>query len=120
QGLLERERYVRALDAFLEDWDVLICPVAATPAIGHIPHLSNVIVAGQEINYFECGTYYCMPFNLTGHPVVVIPAGYADDGLPIGIQIVGRRWDEIRLLAHARAIDSVVSAYRQPPGYEAE
>jgi amidase len=112
-----REDYLFALDRLLDDWDVFICPVAATPAISHIPHMSNVVVAGQEINYFERGTYYAMAFNLTGHPVVVIPAGYSADGLPIGIQIVGRRWDEIRLLALARQIDGVVNAYRTPPGY---
>lgn len=115
QTLLERDRFVNALDALLEDHDVWICPVAATPAIPHIPHMSDVVVAGQTINYFERGTYYCIPFNLTGHPVVVIPAGYAHDGMPIGLQIVGRRWDEIRLLAHARRIDAALNAYRPPP-----
>ena len=49
--------------------------------------------------------------------MVVIPAGYADDGMPIGIQLVGRRWDEMRLLAIARQIDRIVGAYRQPPDY---
>lgn len=118
QGVLERDRYVSALDDFLQTWDVLICPVAATPAIPHIPHMSSIEVRGQTINYFERGTYYAIPFSLTGHPVIVIPAGYSTDGLPIGIQIVGRRWDEIRLLAHARAIDEVLQAYRVPPGFE--
>ncbi|MBE2267657.1 MAG: amidase [Anaerolinea sp.] len=118
QGMIERDRYVNALDSFLNTWDVLICPVAATPAIPHIPHMSPVEVRGQTINYFERGTYYAIPFSLTGHPVVVIPAGYSADGLPIGIQIVGRRWDEIRLLAQARAIDGALQAYRVPPGFE--
>jgi amidase len=112
----QRDHYIAAFDHLLDDWDVFICPVAATPAIPHIPHMSNVTVAGQVINYFECGTYCCIPFNLTGHPVVVIPAGYADDGLPIGVQLVGRRWGEMRLLAIARQIDSIVGAYRRPPG----
>ena len=118
QGMIERDRYINALDDFLQEWDVLICPVAATPAIPHIPHMSSIVVRGQTINYFERGTYYAIPFSLTGHPVVVIPAGYAHDGLPIGLQIVGRRWEDIRLLAHARAIDGVLQAYRQPPGFE--
>lgn len=114
---LERDGYVMALDAFLETWDVLICPVAATPAIPHMPHMSSVMVAGQRLNYFERGTYYCIPFNLTGHPVVVIPAGFDDDGLPIGLQIVGKRWGEMPLLAAASVIDGILSAYRQPPGF---
>lgn len=116
QAMIERDRYVNALEAFFDDWDVLICPVSATPAIPHMPHMTPVTVNGQTINYFERGTYYCIPFSLTGHPVVVIPAGMSDDGLPIGIQIVGRRWDEIRLLAHARAIDAILKGYQRPPG----
>ncbi len=115
QGMLQRDRLVNALDSFLEDYDVWICPVTATPAIPHIPHMSDVQVGSQTINYFEMGTYYCMPFNLSGHPVVVIPAGFSDDGLPIGLQLVGRRWDEIRLLANARSIDKALDAYRAPP-----
>ncbi|MBK8022796.1 MAG: amidase [Chloroflexi bacterium] len=116
QGMLAREAYVNALDRLLSDFDVLIYPVSPTPAWPHIPHMSNVMVAGQTMNYFEAGTYYCIPFNLTGHPVVVIPGGFSDEGLPIGLQIVGRRWDEIRLLAFARQIDGVLNAYRRPPG----
>lgn len=117
QANLEREQHIRALDRLLEEWDVFVCPVVATPAIPHIPHMSKVVVAGQEINYFERGTYYCIPFNYTGHPVVVIPAGFADDGLPLGIQIVGKRWGEMRLLAIAKEIDAVINAYRRPNGF---
>ena len=117
QAYRERNEHVAALNQLLQAWDVFVCPVAATPAIPHIPHMSKVIVAGQEINYFERGTYYCIPFNLTGHPVVVIPTGYSDDGLPIGIQIVGQRWGEMRLLAIARAMDRIIGAYRRPPGF---
>jgi amidase len=116
-AMARRDDYTRALDRYLEEWDVLICPVTPTPAIPHMPHMSKIKVRGQEINYFERGTYYAMPFNLTGHPVVVIPAGFSADKLPIGIQIVGRRWEEIRLLAFARQIDRLIDAYRQPPGF---
>jgi amidase len=42
---------------------------------------------------------YTMPFSLTGHPVVVIPIGQTPDELPIGMQIVGKRWREMELLA---------------------
>lgn len=114
---LEREHHIRALDQLLDEWDVFVCPVVATEAIPHIPHMSNVVVAGQEINYFERGTYYCIPFNFTGHPVVVIPAGFAENGLPIGIQIVGKRWGEMRLLAISKKIDAIINAYRKPQGF---
>jgi amidase len=55
-----------------------------------------------------------MPFNLSGHPAVVIPIGQTQSGLPIGMQIVGKRWHEIELLAIAQQLDDVVGDFRQP------
>jgi amidase len=62
---------------------------------------------------------YTMPFNLSGHPAVVIPIGYTQAGLPIGLQIVGHRWREMELLAIAQQIDAVVGKFQHPPGYGA-
>lgn len=50
---------------------------------------------------------YTTPFNLSGHPVVVIPAGRSADGLPIGVQVVGHRWRDERLLDVAEALEGV-------------
>jgi amidase len=60
---------------------------------------------------------YVVPFNLTGHPVVVIPIGQTQDGLPIGMQIVGKRWQDMELLAIAQEIDRVVGRFQRPPSY---
>lgn len=56
-------------------------------------------------------------FNYTGHPAVVLPYTRDRDGLPIGIQVVGKRWDESRLLRVAQALSPVTGAFRRPPGY---
>jgi amidase len=58
-------------------------------------------------------------FNLTGQPALVVPAGLDQEGLPIGIQIVGPRWSEMRLLAIARALEEggILPGFRPPPGY---
>jgi amidase len=48
---------------------------------------------------------------------VVIPIGQDADGLPIGVQIVGHRWGEARLLEIAARIAEVAGPFRQPPGY---
>ena len=58
-----------------------------------------------------------MPSNLSGHPAVVIPIGQTQNGLPIAMQIVGKRWREMELLAIAEAIDKVVGSLQHPPGY---
>ena len=57
---------------------------------------------------------YLVPFNLTGHPVVVIPIGFTQDGLPIGMQIVGKRWKEMELLSIAEKLDEIIGDFRNP------
>ncbi|MEL6261823.1 MAG: amidase family protein [Cyanobacteria bacterium J06626_6] len=57
---------------------------------------------------------YTMPFNLSGHPAVVIPVGKTPEGLPVGLQIVGKRWQEMELIAIAQSIDSVVGNLQRP------
>jgi amidase len=49
--------------------------------------------------------------------VVVIPAGQDANGLPIGVQVVGRRWADERLLAVAGRLAEVAGPFRRPPGY---
>jgi amidase len=58
-----------------------------------------------------------VPFNLTGHPVVVIPVGQTKDGLPIGMQIVGKRWKEMELLAIAQQLTQITGDFQRPSGY---
>jgi amidase len=56
-------------------------------------------------------------FNYTGHPAVVLPYTLDRDGLPIGVQVVGKRWDEARLLAIAQSLSAVTGPFQRPPGY---
>lgn len=46
-------------------------------------------------------------FNLTGHPAASVPAGLTDDGLPVGLQIVGNRFEETEILSVAAALERV-------------
>jgi amidase len=57
-------------------------------------------------------------FNLTGHPVVVVPlTQLVDSPLPLGIQVVGRRWLDEELLAFSESLAHITGAFRKPPGY---
>jgi len=75
------------------------------------------MVDGTPVNYLVANMSYTSIFNLTGNPVVVIPIGYTRDGMPIGVQIVGRRWRDMELLSIAAQLDKVAGAYRRPEGY---
>jgi amidase len=117
ETLTQRDRITTQLDTALADWDVWLMPVAATTAFTHRPAWSAINVNGRSYPHAVANGAYIMPFNLSGHPAVVIPIGQTQNGLPIGMQIVGKRWCEMELLAIAQELDKVVGDFRHPLGY---
>jgi amidase len=115
-ALSRRDALIAGWEMFFDDWDALICPVAMTNAFPHCPTDTPLAVDGVATKYWRI-IGHCGIFNLTGHPVVVIPAGQDADGLPIGVQVVGRRWGDERLLAIAARIAEVAGPFVRPPGY---
>jgi aspartyl-tRNA(Asn)/glutamyl-tRNA(Gln) amidotransferase subunit A len=102
------------LDRFFQQHDVLATPAVAVPPfrIGHAPP--------REIDGRPVGPRgwiaFTYPFNLAGLPAIVVPAGWTAGGLPVGLQLVGRRLDDARLLAAAAAFEALAPwADRWPP-----
>jgi len=112
--LTERDRFTAYMDEALKDWDVWLMPVAATAAFTHRPSWSAIDIDGVDYPHAVANGVYLMPFNLSGHPAVVIPVGQTAEGLPIGLQIVGHRWKEIELIAIAQQIDNIVGNFQNP------
>jgi amidase len=117
EALTDRDRFIAQLDHALESWDVWLTPVAATAAFTHRPAWSAVEIDGKPYPHGVASGAYTMPFNLSGHPAIVIPIGKTQAGLPIGMQIVGKRWKEMELIAIAQQIDAVVGQFQSPSGY---
>jgi amidase len=117
ETLTQRDRITTQLDTALADWDVWLMPVAATTGFTHRPAWSAIDVNGKSYPHAVANGAYTMPFNLSGHPAVVIPIGQTQNSLPIGMQIVGKRWCEMELLAIAQEVDKVVGDFRHPLGY---
>ena len=115
--LTERDSYISRLDQALEPWDVWLMPVAATAAFTHRPAWTAVEVNGRKYPHGIANGAYTIPFNLSGHPAVVIPVGQTSQGLPIGVQLVGKRWREMELLAIAQVLDRYIGECWQPPGF---
>ena len=116
-SLTRRDALISALEKFFDDWDAWLCPVTVSPAIPHVPFGTPVDVDESKVPYFLAGTSYTCVFNLTGNPVVVLPLARSKQGLPIGVQVIGRRWSEASLLALARQLALVTGPFRSPPGY---
>jgi amidase len=112
--LTERDHFTAQIDEALEPWDVWLTPVAATPAFTHRPAWSAIEIDGRPYPHAVANGAYTMLFNLSGHPAVVIPIGQTQNSLPIGMQVVGKRWREMELLAIAQELDKVINAFRSP------
>ncbi|MDY6898200.1 MAG: amidase [Cyanobacteriota bacterium] len=113
-ALTQRDNLIAQMDRELEQWDVWLCPVAMTAAFTHRVKGAAIEVDGKKVPYQMANGAYLVPFNLTGHPVVVIPIGFTSDGLPIGMQIVGKRWKEMELLSVAEELDEIISGFQIP------
>ena len=111
-----RERSIAAWEQFFEKWDVLLCPPSMMTAFPHCEPGAPLSVDGQEVSYWMVSAHSTV-FNYTGHPAVVLPYKLDRDGLPLGIQMVGKRWSESRLLAMAKVLSEVTGAFQRPPGY---
>jgi amidase len=114
--LARRDRSILAWDRFFENCDALLCPVAMTTAFPHCEPGTSIEVDGRQESYWMLPAYGAV-FNYSGHPALSLPCGQDRDGLPIGLQLVGARWSEARLLGIARAIESLTGGFRRPPGY---
>ena len=96
----------------MRKYPVLICPTAAIPAFRHGERQWQV--EGKTVKYLDAWSY-CEWFNLLGFPAVVVPMGYSDEGLPIGVQIVGRPWEEEVVLAVAAKLEMERGRWKAPP-----
>lgn len=113
-----REELINALDAFLGEWDVWMCPTAPRTAYPHVPlkplgKPPMLEVSGRRLPYLEATVSMVGVFSLTGNPVVVMPVGLTD-GLPVGLQFTGRRWGDETLIHHCRKIDEVLGGFTPP------
>jgi amidase len=116
-SLTRKDQLVAVLEKFFERWDAFLCPVTVSPAIPHVPFGTPIDVDGAKVPYFIAGTAYTCPFNLTGHPVAILPLTKSASGLPIGVQVVGKLWSEPALLQTARRVAQITGPFTPPPKF---
>jgi Asp-tRNA(Asn)/Glu-tRNA(Gln) amidotransferase A subunit family amidase len=88
--------------AQMQRYPILLCPAAALPAFRHGERSWQV--EGTTVHYLDAWSYAEF-FNLVGNPAAVVPVGLSPEELPIGVQIVGRPWEEEQVLAVAAALE---------------
>ena len=96
-----------------EKFDLLLSPTTAVPAFptGKPPET----IGGREANWFWGYMPFTFPINMIGYPAASIPCGFSEDGLPIGLQLVGRYGDESTVIAASAAFEAAQPwAQRRP------
>jgi amidase len=121
---LTPERIARALElrgelfarmrSFLERYDVLAAPVTQVPPFSVDDEFPRAI-AGVEMGSYLEWFRSCSRITVTSHPAVAVPAGFTPDGLPIGLQLIGRFRGEAQLLRLARAFTEATGLSERRP-----
>jgi amidase len=115
RGELLRTQQWERVRAFFETHDLLVTPTAATPPFPvDQPHV--LMVNGQPVGKGMQRSYLTYAFSVMGLPAISIPCGFTRDGLPVGLQIVGKRRGEAAVLRAAAAFEAARPwTHRRPP-----
>ena len=112
---LEGQLY-RPLGELLDEFDAMICPTAGTRGF---PVGEDYVDTVCEVNGVPLANYIlgtmALPFNIASRcPVLSVPSGVADNGVPTGVQIVGRTYDDATVFDIAHALEAAVGGFPRP------
>ena len=97
----------RQLELLFDEYDVLLLPT--TPITAPVLEGENAIERARQLTRFTA------PFNLTGLPAITVPCGFSSEGLPIGLQLVSRPWNESGVLRAGYAFQQSTEWHKQRP-----
>jgi amidase len=109
---IQRDIYRIELAKFMERYPIIICAPVCVTAFEH--GVIEVDIDGRKYPLFEAN-WPALWVNCAGLPAAVVPGGTDKDGLPIGIQVVGRAFGEETVLAIARALERGLGGFQRPP-----
>jgi amidase len=101
----ELDEFRAGMYAFLENYDAVVSPVAAFPALPHGRSIDDDVFPGFS---------YTMTYNMTGWPAAVVRCGTTKEGLPIGVQVAAKPWREDVALAVAQRLEDVFGGWQAP------
>jgi amidase len=110
----KRTELYHRLSTFFEQYDYLVGPVSQVPPFSvDEPYVTEI--AGVTMESYIDWMKSCYYISVTGLPAISVPCGFTPEGLPVGIQIVGRHHDDFGVLQLARAFEQATEAWKQHP-----
>lgn len=109
--LLLLDQFKLSLMNFMQNYDVIICPVATAPASLYEKTMTST--EGFELAY---DLTYNLPYNITGWPAAVVRCGTSKEGLPIGVQVIAKAWRDDIALAVAKRLEETFGGWQAPLG----
>jgi aspartyl-tRNA(Asn)/glutamyl-tRNA(Gln) amidotransferase subunit A len=103
-ALMVRKAVANKAWRFMQKYDLLLTPTIAVPAFAQGIHGPETIDA-KKVGPFQW-IVFTQPFNMTGQPAASLPAGFTREGLPVGLQIVGRHLDDATVLRASAAFEA--------------
>lgn len=117
----KRHRMRFAWDAFFEDYDLMLCPVAVTTAFPHDRkdprHERTIVVNNKKVPVVD-QIFWAGYAGVTYLPASVAPIGQSKEGLPIGVQIIGRQYDDYTCIQFAKLLEQEYRSFVPPPAYQ--
>jgi Asp-tRNA(Asn)/Glu-tRNA(Gln) amidotransferase A subunit family amidase len=111
-----RQRICRNFAQLLERVDMIATPATATTA--PVVHDDVLSTGESDLPTTDKMIRFALPANVTGLPAISVPAGYDANGLPVGLQLMGRAWEEHTLLRAARVVEAGVERRRPQVHHE--
>lgn len=119
-----QDSMINIMENFMNEYDAFICPVSAVTAFNHhAPSKSYgsfslyntpLKVNNDDIHYYMATQAYTTPFTLTENPVLSMPISISKESLPIGIQLIGKRYSDFRLLKIGMVLDDYSEKFKYP------
>lgn len=120
EGLVYEAEVYEPLGKVFETYDALLCPTLATQgmAADFADPAGLIDVGGAQVSWIEAAL--TVPFNVIGRvPVLAVPSGMAPNGLPTGVQIVGRTYDDATVFTLGAALEEALALWTNPAWWPA-
>ncbi|MCH9046730.1 MAG: hypothetical protein IIA40_11555 [SAR324 cluster bacterium] len=111
---VRRTQLYHRMRAFMERYEFLLCATNQVPPFDvAMPYLTEI--DGVKMETYIDWMRSCWHITITGHPAISVPCGFTPEGLPVGLQIVGRHQDDFGVLQLAHAFEQATGAWKRRP-----